>query len=61
MKNVIKAGDLVNIFFTNTESEFNCKVIYVPSSPDDCFFLEREDGTPFNVKNFDKMVKIDKG
>ena len=58
MSDVIKKGDIVDVYFENCPWETNVEVIYTPSAPGEYFCLKREDGTPVAVMSFVKMVRI---
>lgn len=58
MKDEIRIGDRVDVYFGYTGGEFNIEVVYIPCATGDSWHLKRNDGTIIYVMIFDKMVKL---
>jgi len=55
MKEEIKKGDKVDIFFSDGESLFGCEVLYIPCATGDSWHIREEDGDLIYVQFFEAM------
>jgi len=58
--NIIEAGDTVNVYFYTTVAEFDLLIIHTPANMGECYHCVRNNGTPVNIMNFDKMELVSK-
>jgi hypothetical protein len=58
-KKFIEIGDIVDVYFENSNTIFSAKLLQIPFKQGDCFIVERiSDGSIYYVQNFSYMKKV---
>ena len=55
--NIIRAGDIVNVYFNRSDAEFSVKIICSATPEEPVWNCERFYGTPVNISHYEKMVR----
>lgn len=58
MRNRIRVGDTVNVYFEHVDAEHNVIVLYLPQATGDSWQVERTDGTIVAINSFAKMEQV---
>jgi hypothetical protein len=55
----IEIGDVVDVFFAESNSIFNAELLQIPFKQGDCFAVKRvSDGSIYYIQNFSYMRKV---